>query len=103
MTNGSPAFWVRAEYAFMQNVLETADQLGGPEQKRLALLQAAEKQIRERGIPDEPHARAAVTAERETALSIISRALNLPTSTDPLGRALDVVSQKARDWAERNP
>ena len=103
MSNGDPTFWMRSEYSFVVNVLESADRMGELAWNRVALLQAAREQIQERGIPDEPRAKTAVTAEREAILGIISRALALPASADPLDHVLTTVRQRARDWAERNP
>ena len=103
MSNGEPALWVHAEYVFMLNVLESADQIGKSVHKRVVLLVAAREQIRERKIPDEPGAKVAVTAEREAVLGIISRALEPPLSADPLGDVLTIARQRALDWPERNP
>jgi len=79
-----------------------ADRMGGPGQDRVALLKAAREQIQERGIPDEPRVKAAVTAVREAALDIISKALQLPVSADPLGSAWTAVAKRARDSMENN-
>ena len=103
MSNGDAVSSVRAEYVFMLNVLQIAYEASEPAQKRMALLQAARKEIRDHEIPDEPRAKTAVTAEREAILGIISRALALPASADPLDHVLTTVRQRARDWAERNP
>jgi len=103
MSNGDPDFCVMAEYASMLTVLELANGTSRVPEKRVGLLLEARKQIKERGIPDEPGAKAAVTAVREAVLDLISRALERVASADPLGHVWITVGQMSRDWHIKHP
>jgi hypothetical protein len=94
--------WVRAEHAFVINVLETVDGMTAEAApgSRAASLQAAAAWIGRRSLPESPAPRQAVHAEREVLLDIIDRALRLPAAADPLNRAWIGVTKRARSWTE---
>ena len=100
MTRIEAGVWIRAEHAFVLNVLETVDGMTAEAApgSRAASLEAAAAWIGRRALPEGPVSREAVHAERVVLLGIIEQALRLPSAADPLNRAWMGVTRRARSW-----